>query len=115
MVGPAIKASEVRGLYPGQAHKKGNQVMLKNSEGILRPVSPNATVYHRGKGRFAAYNMERDRKVVAPRNNTDPQHVGGGRYIHAGDGRRIVEKGKKKKSSGTKPRGKKFSRKGTKK
>jgi hypothetical protein len=107
-----IKASEVSGLYPGSAHRKGGQVMLRNSEGIYRPVPANTPVYHRGKGRFAAYNMERDRKVIAKKNNTDPQHVGGGAYIHAGDGRRIAEKGKKK-SSGTKSSAKRSSSKKT--
>jgi hypothetical protein len=49
---------------PGKKAKKG-YVALKNSTGRSRLVREGATVYHRGKGRYAQYSEARDRKRKA--------------------------------------------------
>jgi hypothetical protein len=54
MVGSLKFAREVRA-------PKGGYEYLKNSTGKRRGVKPNATVYHRGNGRYAQYSEARDR------------------------------------------------------
>jgi hypothetical protein len=59
-------------------------------------VSPGDDVYHRGGGKFAHWKQERDKKVRAPVNHTDPKKVGSGKYIQCGDGKRLGKAGKKR-------------------
>jgi len=97
MVGPLIKAGNISKKYPGKAKRKNGRIVLKNSDGKFREVPASATVYHRGNGKFARYETERDRKIKAPVNHSDKKNVGSGNYRHAGDGKRIVERGSRKK------------------
>lgn len=95
MPGPVIKAGQVASEYGSRyADRKNGKVVLKNSEGKKMEVSPKQDVYHRGKGKFAAYSTERDKKIKA-RTGKDPKKTGSGPYRHTGD-KRKGENGTKK-------------------
>jgi hypothetical protein len=80
MPGPLIKASQVPSEYGSRVARKNKKgkIVLKNSEGRERAVSPGASVYHRGDGKFAEYDSARDRKIKAKRKGT-------GAYKQTGD------------------------------
>lgn len=64
---------------------RGGKFRLRNSSGKPIVVPGNVEVYHRGKGRFAAYGMKLDaHRRSGPRKK-------GGRYRHLGDlGKRFI-------------------------
>lgn len=110
MPGKIMTAKKASQKYGSKTKDTKKGVKMKNSTGKQVTVKDTALVYHRGKGKFAKYSRQRDKKRVSsnskqiPKKNSN-RNIGTGKYRHTQDG---------KTSSGTKQK-KLTSKKGKKK
>lgn len=83
----AQQAKETYGTKYKSIRKVGNTVVLNNSNGKEMTVGKNARVYHRGRGKFAAYSTSRDAQKVSRGATTlgGKGAVGSGSYRHTSD------------------------------